>query len=1003
MIYQDDKFPILTTSRIIVSATDSSKVKVEFLLKSRENQSLSSWGSSEEYSQYMRIHFFVLDDFTASSLPLLIDPTIRYETINELSQVAPHVSLPFSEVLRDEFFVTTPASDMSGDYYHDIYGEVFIDTPRYMDTNNEKVHLISFIHLDVKTYMEDQGISLPASDINPLQSIGSGLVYDLLLERGEDQKLQVPISREIFYIKGSMESYTGPVHYHGPDNPGPSGYVGWMAGHGPGLMGPELESRRIRNYKIVSDIYSSDNIGLPSSISQRPGYANSPTGESLDTFLRSTLTREELIDESIKMQSLVNASRYAEARKSINVIDYGSGDTSHINVIYDPNNPSGDPLQQSHYGCVIGIDFLNLLKNSSEFGDILDFHAQRENDNFITKALLDSRIERMSLIRQRVTNRPQDPGIVGTLEYVKYDNDEPDKVLIHASDKQSQTLMMTSIDPSRLKGRLIAAASPLASVEEVDILQVAELPGGSVVTYTGPKYSRQFVLRDRDLFHNVSFGKYTYLLDITIVDGTRTMMSNMSSTLYRRISDFQKYFNQASLPVLRENGRYVQGSFDYDLNRFHEKFIEIDFSRVIENISDSYLEVVYFLTGKKPRPRDREELINSLSAQKSNLEILHTFLEVSREACIQVTKILQQSSSPGQLTDFIKTGKTNPASSSGLDSGRVNTVTKTGIFVDAFSETKVMADFSIREVHPPYESSPNLSRAFAAADLQGPIVSMEPRRFITVSPSMFQENSTVPIHMPDSQSQTDDSNYTLLSNGSVMEISNNSEYNSSTSQARSSLDIKINALRLPDSDLAGLIAKGDSHFPYLIQSLSGVIIGPSDSMTVRSDAVELQSGLVDPESAPDASAALRTAICESAYKGDDRDAFINSVSNNFRDLLMTRESLGQLYDSVYATISAASVAINNQSSIDLRGRYLTGPSARSTNPSDLLESSFTRESSLVIATGPSQIETQIDMRGILNSSRVSTRNSKKYVFLKLKNLKQDDNIIPVNNAYLIEV
>ena len=774
-----------------------------------------------------------------------------------------------------------------------------------------------------------------------------------------------------------MESYTGPVHYHGPENPTGDGYVGWMAGHSPESMGPELDSRRIRNYKVLSDVYSGFSIALPSSISQRPGYNDSPTGESLNTFLRSMLSREELRDESLKMQRMVNASRYAESRRSVSVIDYGSGDTSHINVIYDPNDPTGDPLQQSHYGCVIGVDFLSLLKNSSEFGDILDFHDQRGNNDFVTKALLDSRIERLSLLRQRVTNRPQSTGITGTLEYIKYDNEEPDKALIHASDRQSQTAFATSTDSARLKNRLIATTSPLASVEEVEILQVADLPDGGIIMSPSAQYSRQFVLRDRDLFHNVSFGKYTYLLDITIADGTRTMISKMSSTLHRRITNFQKYFNEASLPVLRDDGRYVQGSFDYDLNKFHEKFIEIDFSRIIEEASDSYLEVVHFLTGTRQQPRTREELINSLSAQKSTPEILHAFLQVVRGAYIQITEVMQQSSLPGQPTNFIKTGKTNPASSSGWESGTINTITKTGVFVDAFSETKVMADFSIREVHPPYESAPNLSRAFAAAGNQGPIVSVEPRRFITVSPSVFREHSTALVQTLGLPAQADESSYTLLSNGSVMEISNSAEYDSSTNEERSSLNIKINALRLPDSDLAGLIGKGESYFPYVLQSLSGITIGPSDSMIIRADVSQLESGLTDPESAPDASSALRAAICKSAYRGDDRNAFINSVSNDFEDLLMTRESLGQVFDNTFATIAAASVAINNLSSANLRDRYLTGPNARSTNPSELLESPFMRESSLVIATGPSQVETQVDIRGLLNNSRVSTRNSKK--------------------------
>ena len=46
--------------------------------------------------------------------------------------------------------------------------------------------------------------------------------------------------------------WTGPVHYHGPQNPGPNGYIGYMAGESGNDMGPTLTAVAMSN-NIIQD------------------------------------------------------------------------------------------------------------------------------------------------------------------------------------------------------------------------------------------------------------------------------------------------------------------------------------------------------------------------------------------------------------------------------------------------------------------------------------------------------------------------------------------------------------------------------------------------------------------------------------------------------------------------------------------------------------------------------------------------------------------------------
>ena len=60
-------------------------------------------------------------------------------------------------------------------------------------------------------------------------------------------------TNQIFHkIDNKNFIWTGDVHYHGPENPGPNRYIGYMANHPDGTMGPKLKLASIPN-NIVQD------------------------------------------------------------------------------------------------------------------------------------------------------------------------------------------------------------------------------------------------------------------------------------------------------------------------------------------------------------------------------------------------------------------------------------------------------------------------------------------------------------------------------------------------------------------------------------------------------------------------------------------------------------------------------------------------------------------------------------------------------------------------------
>ena len=121
------------------------------------------------------------------------------------------------------------------------------------ECGGEKVeHLayFAFAYIDLKSLSQDKQFdaSRLIQNENFLKNT-IGAVSKQVVIQGRRTKN----TNQVFHVVGKKDSiWTGGVHYHGPENPGPSGYIGYMANHSDGTMGPKLKLASVPN-NIVQD------------------------------------------------------------------------------------------------------------------------------------------------------------------------------------------------------------------------------------------------------------------------------------------------------------------------------------------------------------------------------------------------------------------------------------------------------------------------------------------------------------------------------------------------------------------------------------------------------------------------------------------------------------------------------------------------------------------------------------------------------------------------------
>lgn len=924
-------FPVLRTRRIIVG---NDKVKVEALISSQENTSSSSWLGSSDFSKYVKFYFILLSDNLANLASSMQDaetrllsvsntnfgltPDINWES-NIPSNMLSEVSL--LEVLQDNYNTSTPISDLDVGSTNDIYFEAEINTEELDFNSSSKWHLISFSHIDLKEIVQDYNLS-PSTFV----SLGGNMVYDLLLQKNDAGKLITPTELEAFFTEIEIQEkdsfnnpisslkqvpYYGPYHYHGESNPGPNGYIGWMAGHADGEMGAKLIRRMVNYNKVIAKNFLNTEgfnsgyngyVDYNFSTSQNLVSADSTTGDLLLQNLNSiTNFLNEIENSSQRQEKIKNLSLASFKKKVSNLFD--SNQISYIDVREQEIAPDGTSTR-NHHGSIFFIKYLDLLESNSPLGWMLNSHRTSESQyskKILLEILSDTRFVNFSISRRRLTNSTVGNTKVTASDYEKYDNNEIPKKLISTLQHQGSSFLKD-------------AENIDASISELFF----DFPEETNLNY------RSFLLKDYDMFNNINYGNYTYIIDMSVKDGIKELAKIKLKKLASDMERFSEFVVFSRIPArittnlfqdeyLSNNSSNTLGCFNYLSNEFTDYFKQqaiTNYSLVISTAILSFIELYIFLN---PKLKDSEvvELQRILeeslrpNSPSCTPESIEEFVTASKRLMKAVKNLISIDDS--QTLDRAEIMKAKPNLKSIKDSqmSLINIKADTRLSVRAISRADIL--------YEPGSITPQIT------DLNLPSIRDTITRFHTdstvVLPGRF---FTMTSESPSGELRgfteiiTDEQFYSLPEKNkltySALLINNRHLDSPRTLPGEFSISSGLSAGR-PSTPR---ILKFDSfnRMGNMLQSLGSAKLNVNFSKVFANSITETKlSNLATAQNSSYISKELQDVLCNIANFAKTKEEYIDSVTDLYKDITFIKEALGNLYDELNsATIFMQSFA-----------------------------------------------------------------------------------------------
>lgn len=1052
MIYGPDPFPIITTKKIHVSSKQK-KIKIDYCLNIPGDAATIRTMLSSPVSDMLYFYFMLLDDDTIGLLSSIRDHQerniillkIAYGLIPKMANNGYVTRVRYKEVLQQHRTVEYAVNDLSGDYDNRFRATHEIEfTPQihgqndYEDLQTDNLHLVCFTQAG-KSPM-DPGIEELYSYTTPG---GHSISYDLLLQRDEtNDRLKVPDFVESYYISDTdyqprtgnsilsgsgLQPYHGAVHYHGEENPAPDGYIGWMAGPGgDGHMGPKLEVRSIPNYKITSDLallrYQPNRCTDPVCNTSSRNYGTSlliPDSSLRKDIKFATVTRS--IDEL-----MAAADEYSKENciKKPNIIDYDDGNTAFINLATSNNRTR--VLAESHYGCLMGINFLDIVRHRSRLGYIIDFHRRKNNMNFISECIYRSHIKDLVVKRRRVTNTPQEINERQSKKYTKYEKNRQDLIVVSSSDKEPLESPESFIDD--MKPRLYTSKSDLAAIQEIQLMTLERrTPGRDVplLPVPGPMYSRQFIVRDFDLFHNVKYGKYTYVIDITLRDGIYDTIHMMYQSASRALESYESFLFEAQIPMSSSPSPDQQGNYDYINQEFKESFKNSDLNmEIITSAINQFLKINLFLTGEQLDAA--AQLRNYLQLRRARLEDLLEFGEVLKEMIHSLKSFL----SLGVSTSLMKATNTEKSSVKNA-TGALNNIIKVsspiGVFHRAHSQSTVFADFGLplgRNIAKFRSWQTAIGRNFVMDPTLG--LTQFPERFVSIETSPSDEpeiqkvnrvetNKLNPALTPahaekeiKSKAVTGKAVKDVINKGGKIEIiSEHSRYEYLSPIQKSNVNIKIGYIskkQKVESEPEKEASNPDYYYPLMIQrAFGGATFGVSNDGINLYDGGFKFLGVLLRESGTTLTDKTKKAICDSAYTAKDKNHFIDMIERKYKDLTQVRDILGSFYESLLSTMVMTDRTFSHNFSSTTYSERYRGVSKSVPPLETLVQDVHHRQAKRleVVVPGTSPV-TLSDLNVHVSSAPVANEKTK-LICVRTKQTQDHGHIAAVNDVVFLEV
>ena len=670
MIYNRQNLPLINISKVKISRNPELNFNIDFNLSERSVQSIEDYKKTYEDLTGANIVFLILTTKTEDFLPGLQNVRTRHLALTEFINTNKKFvkEVPIAEVIKN-------GQTLKKEYVKkSIEKLLFTAGTQTFSINNlsekeeseiKNVHLLSFIQLkntssDLETY---------------IMTDGSDIQYELLLTQTANGLLP-PAKRNAFFAKSNIDPnrslpYNGPAHYHTSENPGPNGYVGWMAGHNPGQMGQELLVREIDNYKVVSDDLISQKKESKPIVEIPKSFSSSAVGTGLikhDFKKSNTLSKAEIT------ASLLKASKTV-LEKNKKSFFYSLGDKTMSIISSIPTNQQSSYSKSKYNNCymsVFGVDFMSLLRYRSKHGPLINYHYENGNLGIINQALNISEIKNIKISRTRISNRPDRKNKLGTFEHTNFSKNSKIKNIVTSIDVENL---------NRLKNKLKTFRTLDGEIREISLS--AMTPSGLVFEHPECKYMRQFIFKDFDLFHNQTEGVYTYEVKIEIIDGMDRILKNKQKTLNNLIIEFKKYLEKQTVKIKKQS---YESKVKRSKKNNKESNVNIENRNFIKSAVETYYETSLILSGKSVNLEKKNSLINNLTSINLDTSLISKFL-TNLES---LSKLFE---SKAGLHNEKKMKKFSSSNLTGAIPGNIVEIFKTGIKAKAFSETQLLINY----------------------------------------------------------------------------------------------------------------------------------------------------------------------------------------------------------------------------------------------------------------------------------------------------------------------
>jgi hypothetical protein len=975
--------PSVSTKRIVLHDSSPFKIEVQYRLMLKQGPAVRNNGNYKN----MHLHLLVLNnDEMSNILPSLTDPKYRSrmlskiynENLYNLSSKKAAVYYPLEKMYSDSSKI------INKDNTQELHNSVTIDyglhgrpkrrvDPSIHDSSHSfelldtsKLHLVCFVDAP------------PGDGTTP--ALFGNLNYDLLLEQKSNAQgepvLGPPKYRKSFFVDDinfpdiNLMPYNGPAHYHSENNPGPRGYrdqvlsprtkrrgyVGWMGGHEKGEMGPRLRVSESLNQKIQT------------------------SGN-----LKKTLRRKI---ENTQTQSHI---------QNHPILEKYSDETAYTRVLQD-NDGLGGISDNSHYGCLIGLNILNALKMRSKFAKYVKIHEENQNHDILFSIIKRSKIQDLSVNRRRLQSSGTKRGRQQSKKTSKFSKNTKTIKLISSEDKKNRNNEMQSV------------RNNVAALHQVDLTNsVFDLD------INNSYYTRMININDYDLFHNIKVGNYTYEVDLSMKDGVISYFKSLVKRLRIATMRMKRYQQICTEPASYDaNHKLMSGNYDYTRKHAVGSFAKSkQYNSFLNKVILLYAEVCKFLSGESLKQEDVNNMKSCLSPGTLNLNYLESFVLQLMSSSQVIVDILSSNSNIvltppyGNLNKTSKYGDRVPQIPEALQY-RINT----NININAENKNHICTDHNITPLRN--------KNILSISDINNSLTSFyidkrfkEPRRFVKIqtSPYEIDRKRTYKTNINESDrayERTISKNNSQISKGHINTMMERGEFYSSNHGIQSNFETKILALKQPGASTMGIGDKPESYYPTFLQNRGNSFVftvsGFSDNFIHPEAQVSTLRKIVH-GARPDATDELIKTLHEALITTNSEEELAEVIEQKYHSLIKLKERLGKLYSRLHLAFNIKKNFIKKNNKQKYKDLYLSGKATTDKVANKLEEerSVFSVEKACLYSIIPGVGKVKINPRELVQMSNKLKRGGNQYLFIKVEHEEKSFKLPLINDGFLVRV